>query len=158
GHPLADIGYNAYLWRSNSASWGTLQGVDFATSGIPTERAYVDAYLKRVGRGPVDDWNFYVAFSVFRLASIGQGVYRRILDGDARGPRLLLWRRRRRSHGRPQCVFEARRGASGRAASPDARRDGGTRVRQAGDRRGERCRRRLGHGARAVRRHSHLLG
>jgi aminoglycoside phosphotransferase (APT) family kinase protein len=90
GHPLADIGYNAYLWRSSSTSWGTLKGVDFATSGIPTERAYVDAYLKRVGRGPVDDWNFYVAFSVFRLASIGQGVYRRILNGVAPSDRKAV--------------------------------------------------------------------
>jgi aminoglycoside phosphotransferase (APT) family kinase protein len=78
------------LWRSSSTSWGTVQGVDFATSGIPTERAYVDAYLKRVGRGPVDDWNFYVAFSVFRLASIGQGVYRRILNGVAPSDRKAV--------------------------------------------------------------------
>ena len=87
GHPLADIAYNAFLWRSDSPSWGSLQGVDFATSGIPTEQQYVDAYLKRVGRGPVEDWNFYVSFSVFRLASISQGVYRRVLAGVAASTR-----------------------------------------------------------------------
>src|SRR5262249_23197013 len=54
GHPLADIAYNAFLWRSESPGWGCLTGVDFATSGIPTEQAYVDAYLQRVGRGPVE--------------------------------------------------------------------------------------------------------
>ncbi len=83
GHPLADLGYNAFLWRSDSPSWGMLQGVDFATSGIPTERAYVEAYLKRTGRDSVEDWPFYVAFGVFRLASISQGVYARILAGNA---------------------------------------------------------------------------
>ena len=36
---LADLGYNAFLWRSDSPSWGSLQGVDFAKSGIPTEPA-----------------------------------------------------------------------------------------------------------------------
>jgi aminoglycoside phosphotransferase (APT) family kinase protein len=84
GHPLADIAYNSFLWHSDGESWGTLKGVDFATSGIPTEAAYVAAYCRRTGRGEViEGWNFYQAFSVFRLASIGQGVYRRILAGNA---------------------------------------------------------------------------
>jgi aminoglycoside phosphotransferase (APT) family kinase protein len=87
GHPLADLAYNAFLWRSDSEAWGSLQGVDFATSGIPTERAYVEAYLRRMGRGEVADWPFYVAFSVFRLASISQGVYRRVLAGIAASER-----------------------------------------------------------------------
>jgi aminoglycoside phosphotransferase (APT) family kinase protein len=83
GHPLADLAYNAFLWRSDSAGWGSLQGVDFATSGIPTERQYVEAYRRRTGRGEIADWPFYVAFGVFRLASISQGVYGRILAGNA---------------------------------------------------------------------------
>ena len=81
GHPLADIGYNAFLWRSHSPSWGSLDGVDFAASGIPTEAEYVAAYCRRTGREGIDDWPFYMAFGIFRLASIGQGVYRRILNG-----------------------------------------------------------------------------
>lgn len=87
GHPLADIAYNAFLWRSHSPSWGSLDGVDFAATGIPTEAAYVDAYCKRTGRGPIEDWPFYVAFSIFRLASISQGVYRRVLAGNAASDR-----------------------------------------------------------------------
>lgn len=87
GHPLADLAYNAFLWRSHGESWGTLDGVDFNTSGIPTEEAYVDTYLRRTGRGPVEDWPFYVAFGVFRLASISQGVYRRVLNGVAASDR-----------------------------------------------------------------------
>lgn len=81
GHPLADIAYNAFIWRSHSPGWGSLDGVDFATSGIPTEAEYVDAYCRRVGRAPIEDWAFYMAFGIFRLASISQGVYRRILSG-----------------------------------------------------------------------------
>ncbi|MDP1738839.1 MAG: phosphotransferase [Caulobacter sp.] len=87
GHPLADIAYNAFLWRSHSPSWGSLDGVDFAATGIPTEAAYVDAYCKRTGRGPIEDWPFYMAFSIFRLASISQGVYRRVLAGNAASDR-----------------------------------------------------------------------
>jgi aminoglycoside phosphotransferase (APT) family kinase protein len=81
GHPLADIAYNSFLWHSEGESWGTLKGVDFATSGIPTEEDYVALYCRRVGRDRIDNWNFYQAFSVFRLASISQGVYRRTLAG-----------------------------------------------------------------------------
>ena len=81
GHPLADLAYNCLLWHSKSPSWGTLEGVDFATSGIPTEAAYVAAYLARTGREPINDFAFYLAFSAFRLASIGQGVFKRNLDG-----------------------------------------------------------------------------
>jgi aminoglycoside phosphotransferase (APT) family kinase protein len=81
GHPLADIGYNGFMWHSHGESWGTLDGVDFKTSGIPTEAEYRDAYCRRTGRDHIDNWNFYVAFGIFRLASIGQGVYRRALAG-----------------------------------------------------------------------------
>ena len=83
GHPLADIAYNAFLWRSHSPGWGSLDGVDFAASGIPTEEAYVAAYCRRTGRAGIEDWAFYMAFGIFRLASIGQGVYRRVLAGNA---------------------------------------------------------------------------
>ena len=81
GHPLADIGYNGFMWHSDSPHWGTLQGVDFKTSGIPSEADYVAAYCRRTGRDNIPNWNFYVAFGVFRLASISQGVYRRALNG-----------------------------------------------------------------------------
>ena len=81
GHPLADIGYNGFLWHSEAAGWGSLLGVDFAATGIPTERDYVAAYCRRTGRAGIEDWSFYVAFSVFRLASISQGVYARVLAG-----------------------------------------------------------------------------
>jgi len=83
GHPLADIAYNAFLWRSDSPGWGTLNGVDFGASGIPTMDDYVAAYCRRTGRDGIGDFAFYLAFSVFRLASISQGVYARILAGNA---------------------------------------------------------------------------
>ena len=81
GHPLADLAYSAFLWHSDSPSWGTLDGVDFATSGIPTEQEWIDAYRARTGRGPIEGWNFLIAFSVFRLASISHGVHARALAG-----------------------------------------------------------------------------
>jgi aminoglycoside phosphotransferase (APT) family kinase protein len=81
GHPLADIAYNAFMWRSHGAAWGSLDGVDFRASGIPAEADYVARYCERTGRGAIEDWPWLMAFSIFRLASISQGVYRRILAG-----------------------------------------------------------------------------
>lgn len=90
GHPLADIAYNCFLWRSESPSWGSLVGVDFAASGIPTEQQYLDAYCRRTGRAGVENWNFYMAFGIFRLASISQGVYRRVLSGAVASDRPAI--------------------------------------------------------------------
>ena len=44
---------------------------------------YVAAYARRTGRKDIADWDFYLAFSLFRLAAIVQGVYKRGLDGNA---------------------------------------------------------------------------
>jgi aminoglycoside phosphotransferase (APT) family kinase protein len=85
GHPIADLAYNCILWHSRSPGWGTLDGIDYVAAGIPTEQAYVAAYQRLTGQGPIEDFNFYLAFSLFRLASIGQGVFKRNLDGIGTG-------------------------------------------------------------------------
>jgi aminoglycoside phosphotransferase (APT) family kinase protein len=82
GHPLADLGYNAFMWHSGNPAFGDLVGVHFEASGIPSEADYVEAYCRRTGAG-IEDWEFYLAFAVFRLAAIMQGGYRRQLQGNA---------------------------------------------------------------------------
>ena len=86
GHPLADLAYNCILYHSQSESWGTLAGVDLETAGIPSESAYIAAYCARTGRAGIEDFPFYLAFSLFRLAAIGQGVFKRNLDGIGAAP------------------------------------------------------------------------
>lgn len=81
GHPLADLGYSGFLWHSHSPVWGSLDGIDIESSGIPTEAEWVDAYRRRTGRDEIGGWNFLLAFSVFRLASISHGVHARALAG-----------------------------------------------------------------------------
>jgi aminoglycoside phosphotransferase (APT) family kinase protein len=83
GNPLADVAYNGLLWEFESGTWGWLKGADLKALGIPTQHEFVASYLRRVGRERVEDWNFYLGFALFRLASIGQGVYKRVLDGNA---------------------------------------------------------------------------
>ena len=86
GHPLADIAYGCILYHSDSESWGTLSGVDLKTSGIPDEAAYVAAYCRRTGRDSIPGFNVYLAFAMFRLAAIGQGVFKRNLIGIGNAP------------------------------------------------------------------------
>ena len=57
--------------------------MDLKEFGIPTEEEYLAAYARRTGRAKVPSWSFYLAFSLFRLAAIVQGVYKRGLDGNA---------------------------------------------------------------------------
>src|SRR5499427_2718515 len=85
GHPLADLGYNCMVYHFGEG-FGASDGyarMDLKAFGIPTEKEYVAAYARRTDRKEIPNWNFYVAFSLFRLAAIVQGVYKHGLDGNA---------------------------------------------------------------------------
>ena len=83
GHPLADLAYNCLTYHLPPEALGRSETVDQDRSGMPDEAAYVASYLRHSGRAELLDWNFYLAFSMFRLASILQGVYARGLRGNA---------------------------------------------------------------------------
>ena len=83
GHPLSDLAYTCMLYDVMLPKIGGLAGVDFENSGIPTEEAFVARYCALLGRDGVPDLNYYKALSIFRLAAIAQGVYKRSLDGNA---------------------------------------------------------------------------
>ena len=83
GHPLADLAYNCLTYHLPAEALGRVEQVAQDREGLPDEQAYLAAYLRRTGRTAIADWNFYLAFSMFRLASILQGVYARGLQGNA---------------------------------------------------------------------------
>ena len=83
GHPLADLAYQCAQWRLPAGELRGLAGIDRAALGLPTEDAYVEAYRRRTGLPPITNWPFYLAVSLFRLAAICQGVYKRALSGNA---------------------------------------------------------------------------
>ncbi|WP_119678032.1 phosphotransferase [Indioceanicola profundi] len=85
GHPLGDLAYNcmAYHLPAGVKEFPGLMGIDLKAEGIPSEDEYLDAYCRRTGRSGIPDWNFFLAFSFFRIASICQGVYARALAGNA---------------------------------------------------------------------------
>jgi aminoglycoside phosphotransferase (APT) family kinase protein len=85
GSPLADFAYNVMAWRITPALFRGLAGSDLAALGVPTEAEYVAAYCARTGRAALPDLDFYIAFNLFRLAAIMQGIAKRVLDGTAAG-------------------------------------------------------------------------
>jgi len=83
GDPLVDFAYHCMSWRLPLGTHRTLAGVDLGPLGIPTEAEHVAAYCRRSGRERIDHWQFYMAFNMFRMAAIQQGVAKRALDGNA---------------------------------------------------------------------------
>ena len=83
GHPLADLAYNCLTYYLPAEALGRAETVESDRSGMPDEASYVASYLRHTGRKELHHWNFYLAFSMFRLASILQGVYARGLQGNA---------------------------------------------------------------------------
>ena len=91
GHPLADFSYHCMAWHIPPGVFRGIGGLDHAALGIPSERDYVRRYCERTrertGRADADavmaDWNFYLAYNLFRLAAITQGIAKRVVDGTA---------------------------------------------------------------------------
>lgn len=83
GHPLADFAYHAMMYRMPPDIVAGLAGADIAALGIPSEREYIAAYCARTGRTAIPDYDFYVAFNIFRLAAIFHGIKGRVIRGTA---------------------------------------------------------------------------
>lgn len=96
GHPLADFSYHCMAWHIPSTLWRGLAGLDLPTLGIPTEEDYVAQYCRRTGRNGIPHWDFYIAYNLFRLAAILQGIMRRAVDGNANADNAVEMGRRAR--------------------------------------------------------------
>ena len=87
GHPLADFSYHCMAWHIPHDMGRGIGGLEPAALGIPAEADYLRRYCERTGRGDVgavaSDWNFYLAYNLFRIAAILQGIAKRVVDGTA---------------------------------------------------------------------------
>jgi aminoglycoside phosphotransferase (APT) family kinase protein len=83
GSPYADIAYQCAQWRLPAGSLRGLGGLDRHALGTPTEQDHVESYCRMRGLDGIPHWECCLAVSLFRLASICQGIYRRGLDGNA---------------------------------------------------------------------------
>lgn len=89
GHPFADLAHSCMLYHLPPSAFGGFVGADLGELGIPDEREFLAAYARRCQIGTIPDWRFYMAFALFRLAAIMQGVYARALRGNAPSPDSL---------------------------------------------------------------------
>jgi aminoglycoside phosphotransferase (APT) family kinase protein len=92
GDPLADLAYHLMAWRLAPDEFRGLRGCDFAALGIPGEDEYVAMYLRgnaTVVQPHADDWDFYLAYNLFRMAGILQGVLARARAGNAASAQAL---------------------------------------------------------------------
>jgi aminoglycoside phosphotransferase (APT) family kinase protein len=87
GHPLADFSYHCMAWHIPPGAFRGIGGLDHAALGIPTEAQYMALYCKRTGittpEALAPDWNFYLAYNLFRIAAILQGIAKRVETGTA---------------------------------------------------------------------------
>jgi aminoglycoside phosphotransferase (APT) family kinase protein len=85
GDPLVDFAYHCMSWHIPPGSFRGVAGLDLEALGIPSEAQYVSAYCERTGRAGIDPshWDFYLAYNLFRMAAILQGILKRVVDGTA---------------------------------------------------------------------------
>ncbi len=83
GDPLADFAYHCMAWHVDPTQFRGIAGLDWAALGIPDEAHYVERYCARTGFHIEGDWNFYLAYNMFRIAAILQGIMKRVVDGTA---------------------------------------------------------------------------
>ncbi|GER10094.1 phosphotransferase [Variovorax boronicumulans] len=87
GHPLADFSYHCMSWHITPRMFRGIGGLDLERLGIPTESDYIRRYCDRTGittpEALAPDWNFYLAYNLFRMAAILQGIAKRVEAGTA---------------------------------------------------------------------------
>ena len=85
GHPLVDLGHHVLLFRTGREDFGAFADRP-RPAGIPSEEEHLESYCRITGRPSLPDWNFYVAFAMFRFAAIFQGIMGRVVSGTANDP------------------------------------------------------------------------
>ena len=80
GHPIADFCYHCLTWRTlpNFHDHAKLKDL-----GIPNEMQYRDMYSEQTSKDLSQDWEFYMVYSLFKVAAICQGILGRVRDGTA---------------------------------------------------------------------------
>lgn len=84
GHPLADFAYHCMTWHVPPSAFRGLAGLDLEALGIPSQKAYITQYCQRTGRTDgIENFEYYLAYNMFRMAGILQGIMKRVVDGTA---------------------------------------------------------------------------
>ena len=90
GDYRADLAYNMMSWYLPQNAFGSFADRDISLSGIPDVNRYLEMYSSARNKDALKDWDYFVAFSLFRLASILYGVWRRGIEGNASSPDAIF--------------------------------------------------------------------
>ncbi|KAG7995964.1 hypothetical protein I3843_01G136800 [Carya illinoinensis] len=90
GNQMCDVAYSClhYIVDTDLGKAQPNQGMELTGTpeGIPSQAEFLAEYCSAARRAwPVAEWKFYIAFSLFRGASIYAGVYDRWIMGNASG-------------------------------------------------------------------------
>lgn len=90
GDPGADFVYHLMTWvmprSAEGGGTGSLRGLDLRSLGIPDLDSYAAAYASRMGLAGIAHVEILMAYNLFRLAAILQGIGGRMRDGTAASP------------------------------------------------------------------------
>ncbi len=113
GHPLADFSYHLMSWHIKPGGFRGIAGLDLAALGIPSQAEYVQRYCDATGRGGIPDVDFYLAYNMFRIAGILQGIMKRAVDGTAASAQAAVAGQRARYMAELGWTYAQRLGSTG---------------------------------------------
>jgi len=89
GDPLMDLGNTLAYWvqRDDPAELREIRVMSTHMEGVPTREEMVSLYGKKSGC-PIENFDFYYCFGLFRLAVIAQQIYYRYFHGQTRDDRF----------------------------------------------------------------------
>ena len=86
GDPMADFSYLLIAYAISADARNGLKGADLAALGIPSIDELAERYGAQTGWGRPDNLDWLIAYNLFRLAAICQGIAGRVRDGTAASP------------------------------------------------------------------------
>jgi len=96
GHPIGDFTYTLMGWRLDKNLFRGIAHADLPSLGIPTEADFIAHYCQLTDRDSIHHLEWYLAYNMFRLAAILQGIAMRAKDGTAASPHAIEQGRRAR--------------------------------------------------------------
>ena len=83
GDPMADFSYLLIGWVLPASQKNGVNGADLKALGIPSVEETVARYAEKAGVAPPTNLDWLMAYNLFRLAAICQGIGGRVRDGTA---------------------------------------------------------------------------
>ena len=83
GDPIADFAYWLMAYEMEPEGRSGLKDVDLKALGIPSREEAIARYCEKSGMAELPPMDWYLAYNLFRIAAILQGIQKRVADGTA---------------------------------------------------------------------------